>query len=43
MLDVEGLDRPPAIGEPISFVPGYAALLQSFTSPYVEKVYLPHA
>lgn len=43
MVDVDGLDRPAAIGEPISFVPGYAALLQSFTSPYVEKVYLPHA
>jgi len=43
VLDVEELDRPPAIGDPVSLVPGYAALLQSFTSPYVEKVFLPHA
>jgi predicted amino acid racemase len=43
VLDVEDLDRPPAIGDRVSFVPGYAALLQSFTSPYVDKVFLPHA
>jgi predicted amino acid racemase len=43
VLDVEELDRSPAMGDRVSFVPGYAALLQSFTSPYVDKVYLPHA
>jgi predicted amino acid racemase len=43
VLDVEDLGSPPAVGDRVSFVPGYAALLQSFTSPYVEKVYLPHA
>jgi predicted amino acid racemase len=43
VLDVEDLDGPAAIGGFISFVPGYAAVLQSFTSTYVEKVFVPHA
>ncbi|MEI8371113.1 MAG: alanine/ornithine racemase family PLP-dependent enzyme [Planctomycetia bacterium] len=43
ILDVEDLERPPALGEPLSFVPNYAATLQLFTSPYVHKVFTPPA
>jgi ornithine racemase len=41
ILDVEDLDTPPRLGEPIAFIPGYAASLQLFTSPYVHKVVKP--
>jgi predicted amino acid racemase len=37
VLDVDALPQPPAIGEPIAFVPGYSATLALFTSSYVEK------
>jgi len=37
ILDVHDLERAPAIGEAIEFVPGYAATLALFTSPYVRK------
>jgi predicted amino acid racemase len=43
ILDVHDLDRPPALGDPVSFVPTYAATLQLFTSPYVHKVFTPPA
>jgi predicted amino acid racemase len=43
ILDVHGLERPPALGEPITFVPNYAATLQLSTSPYVHKVFTPPA
>ena len=43
ILDVEDLERPPALGEPLTFVPNYAATLQLFTSPYVHKVFTPPA
>jgi ornithine racemase len=43
ILDVEALERPPRLGEAISFVPDYAAALQLFTSPYVHKVFTPPA
>ena len=43
ILDVEDLARPPALGEPVEFVPNYAATLQLFTSPYVHKVFTPPA
>jgi predicted amino acid racemase len=43
ILDVEDLERPPALGEPLSFVPNYAATLQLVTSPYVHKVFTPPA
>jgi len=43
ILDVDELERPPALGEPLSFVPNYAATLQLFTSPYVHKVFTPPA
>ena len=43
ILDVEDLERQPALGEPVSFVPNYAATLQLFTSPYVHKVFTPPA
>jgi predicted amino acid racemase len=37
VLDVHELPEPPGLGEPIEFVPNYAATLAAFTSPYVEK------
>jgi predicted amino acid racemase len=37
VLDVEDLPAPPRLGDRITFVPGYAATLAAFTSPYVEK------
>jgi ornithine racemase len=43
ILDVEALERPPALGEGLAFVPNYAATLQLFTSPYVRKVFTPPA
>jgi predicted amino acid racemase len=43
ILDVDALDRPPALGESLSFTPTYAATLQLFTSPYVHKVFTPPA
>lgn len=43
ILDVEELDPAPRLGEPIAFLPDYAAALQLFTSPYVHKVYDPPA
>jgi predicted amino acid racemase len=43
ILDVEDLERPPALGESFTFVPNYAATLQLFTSPYVHKVFTPPA
>ncbi|MCX6363155.1 MAG: alanine/ornithine racemase family PLP-dependent enzyme [Actinobacteria bacterium] len=43
ILDVEDLERPPALGESLGFVPNYAATLQLFTSPYVHKVFSPPA
>jgi len=43
ILDVEDLQRPPALGDAVVFVPNYAATLQLFTSPYVHKVFSPPA
>jgi len=43
ILDVEDLDRPPALGDAVTFVPNYAATLRLFTSPYVHKVFTPPA
>jgi predicted amino acid racemase len=43
VLDVEALDAPPALGSKIPFRPSYACVLQAMTSPYVEKVFTPHA
>jgi len=43
ILDVEDLERSPALGESVQFVPNYAATLQLFTSPYVHKVFSPPA
>lgn len=38
VLDVDELPVAPAVGDTISFVPGYSATLRLFTSPYVAKV-----
>jgi len=43
VLDVDELDEPPALGQKINFRPSYACLLQAMTSPYIEKVFIPHA
>jgi len=43
ILDVHDLERPPALGDAVTFVPNYAATLQLFTSPYVHKVFTPPA
>ena len=43
ILDVEAMERPPALGESITFVPTYAATLQLCMSPYVHKVFTPPA
>ena len=43
ILDVEAVDPAPRLGQTISFVPTYGALLQLSTSPYVDKVYLDTA
>jgi len=43
ILDVHDLERPPALGEALTFIPSYAGTLQLFTSRYVEKVFIPPA
>jgi ornithine racemase len=43
ILDVQAVEPPPALGDPIAFVPTYAATLQLSTSPYVDKVFTPPA
>jgi len=43
IVDVDALDRPPRLGDSLSFVPTYAATLQLSTSPYVQKVFTPPA
>jgi predicted amino acid racemase len=43
ILDVDAVEPAPVPGDPIAFVPTYAALLQLFTSPYVRKVFTPPA
>ncbi len=40
ILDVEAVDPPPKPGDRFSFTLGYAALLQAFTSEYVDKEYV---
>ncbi|MHB8050416.1 MAG: alanine/ornithine racemase family PLP-dependent enzyme [Coriobacteriia bacterium] len=40
VLDVHDLPVPPRLGEEIAFVPGYAATLAAFTSPYVDKLFV---
>jgi len=37
---VEDLPVAPAIGEPITFVPGYSSMLALFTSSYVTKEFV---
>ena len=39
ILDVEDVQPAPQPGDRFTFVPGYGALLQLFTSQYVDKVY----
>jgi ornithine racemase len=39
ILDVEDVSPAPRPGDEFAFLPGYGALLQLFTSPYVDKVY----
>lgn len=37
IVDVQAVEPPPAVGDAVEFIPGYGAVLQAFTSPYVEK------
>ena len=43
ICDVHEVEPPPLVGDRLAFVPNYAALVQAFTSPYVEKVFAPPA
>jgi len=43
IVDVDAVDPAPVPGDLIAFVPGYGALLQAFTSQYVDKRYTPAA
>ena len=43
ILDVEAVEPPPRLGEPLAFVPGYGATLQLCTSPYVAKQFVHSA
>ena len=43
IVDVHDVEPAPALGDPLAFVPSYAATLQLFTSPYVRKVFTPPA
>jgi predicted amino acid racemase len=43
ILDVHELERPPSLGDAITFVPNYSAMLRLFTSRYVHKVFTPPA
>ena len=43
IIDVDALERPLRLGESVTFVPTYAATLQLFMSPYVQKVFTPPA
>jgi predicted amino acid racemase len=40
VLDVDAMPTPPRIGDSITFVPGYSATLQLFTSRYVAKEFI---
>jgi predicted amino acid racemase len=40
LLDIDSLLVPPQLGEAVAFRPNYGALIQLFTSPYVDKVFL---
>jgi predicted amino acid racemase len=39
ILDVQGMTKPPRVGQMLRFLPGYGALLLASTSPYVDKVF----
>jgi len=43
ILDVEAVEPPPRLGDPLAFVPGYGATLQLCTSPYVAKQFVHSA
>jgi ornithine racemase len=43
ILDVQGMQEPPAVGQMLRFLPGYGALLLASTSPYVNTVSHPPA
>ncbi|MCX6362575.1 MAG: hypothetical protein NTW58_00045, partial [Actinobacteria bacterium] len=37
VADVDAVRPVPLVGDVVEFIPGFAAILQAFTSPYVEK------
>jgi len=40
IVDVENVTPTPRVGDVLDFVPGYGSVLQLFTSPYIEKVFV---
>jgi ornithine racemase len=40
IVDVDAVEPPPVPGDVLEFRPGYGSVLQLFTSPYVEKVFV---
>jgi ornithine racemase len=40
IVDVDAVDPVPRVGDVVEFVPGYGSVLQLFTSPYIDKVFL---
>lgn len=43
IVDVEDLPVVPQVGDSLTFVPNYSAMLRLFTSPYVDKVFTARA
>ncbi len=43
ICDVHEMAAPPRLGDVLRFRPNYAATVQLFTSPYVQKVFVPQA
>ena len=41
MLDVTDSQRSYQVGDVVELIPGYFSLLRAFTSPYVEKDFVP--
>jgi predicted amino acid racemase len=40
IVDVDAVEPAPRAGDVVEFVPGYGSVLQLFTSPYIDKVFV---
>jgi predicted amino acid racemase len=40
IVDVEAVEPPPRVGDVLERAPGYGSVLQLFTSPYIDKVFV---